>query len=195
MIDLDKIKALKIDQWQDSPKLIGVIDGILDTVYSDLDPNSLAGRHIRIDDLEGIWLDYLGTRLSYKRPFVPVSGISFFGFRGSDHEGFRVAGEARGGFRFPLQAVIALNDIAYRCLLKAKARLLLSSTSKKDFEDALAFAGVNIVVTVDESDFLFFGEIPTVNITVETSTIVFPLWKSLLLSHKVPGVQFTITRV
>ena len=90
---------------------------------------------VQIDTAEGVWLDYLGTRLGLKRPATTDPALDDrFGFDmaglGFDQAPFR--GDAAN------DAVYPLPDAVYRKLLRARAILLLGDGTIQTFSQSRA---------------------------------------------------------
>ena len=102
-VDVTDHLDIVIGEWQDSTSLLTFMRGVVNedgVVQSDADGNVLGGvlqllqgeigdvlkyldTTLNIDLAAGVWLDYLGRRLGFPRPFVSDAGIVYFGFEGS----------------------------------------------------------------------------------------------------------------
>ena len=124
-----------IGQWLDSPVLRASIDAPVGVANEDVLPalERLQLMH-RIDDAEGVWLDYLGVRLGVRRPATSDPAQD-------DRFGFDLAGLGFGQAPFrgdvANDSVYPLPDAIFRCFIKARAILDLADGTIQTFTKAV----------------------------------------------------------
>ncbi len=129
--------ALLISQWRESPNLKAVIQIWLDVLNEEIAiPVAQLQALQRIDDSEGVWLEYIGIRLGIVRPSISRSSalnIGAFGFDGAG-VGFD---QSHYSDVFTLEEQTPLGDQVYRNLIKARAVFDLSLGTLEDYRRAL----------------------------------------------------------
>ena len=127
---------LLMTQYQDSPRLKALIGGFLDVLQEELlDPATYLGRALNPNEIDGVWLDYLGARLGFTRPLIAFAQTDFFGFDGA----------GLGFDQAPLESALTVYEVKqgvgdnwYRSMLRARARYIRSGVGRDDLEAVLA---------------------------------------------------------
>ena len=134
-IDTDSIAGLLVSQWDDSPRLKALIDGLLDLSQRELiDSLAQVERMRRLDLAQGVWLDGIGERMGLRRPATNLENFAFFGFEGSGGVGFDQAPFASAHEAFSPR--VPVGDEYYLRLLRMRAEALLADGSVPRLEGA-----------------------------------------------------------
>ena len=143
--------ALVVGQWALAPRLRGVIDSFTDRIGGEIMTaiDRLAAMR-SLETAEGVWLDFLGTRLGLDRPSVADPSMDArWGFdgppqsRGFDQAPYR--GDAANDARYPLP------DEVYRLMLGARAVLVIGDGTCQAFVKAIRILDPDATV-VDNRD-------------------------------------------
>ena len=127
---------LLISQWADSPLLQALPRLSVDRGNEVLAALARLELMRTIDGAEGIWLDYIGSRLGCRRPAVTSpSDDPRFGFEGVTQA--RPFGVAPFRGMEENAAIFPLNDEVYRLILKARGITLVSHGTLPEFETAV----------------------------------------------------------
>lgn len=123
-------------QYQQSPKLKGLIDAIDDLVVTQLvEPAEQLEENISVLTAKDIWLDRIGERLDMSRPFINDDSFDNFGFD-----------DAGVGFdQGPFGALLVGGDIGvaddiYRNLILARGAQLITDGSGPSVDEVLQIA-------------------------------------------------------
>jgi len=146
---MDKVVAsseLVIGQWVDSPKFLATLDAPIEVINDDVlaSLNELDLMH-QIDSAEGIWLDFIGTRLGLSRPSTSDPSQD-------DRFGFAGPAQSRGFDQAPFKgdsandAIYPLPDELYKSFIKARAVLVLSDGTFQKFVKAVNIIDVGASV-------------------------------------------------
>jgi len=138
-------KKLIISQYQNSPKLAGLIESFCDIVQIDLiDTIDQLKLEMTVAKASGFFLDLIGERLDLKRPGVDTTAVQFvppggaFGFDGqSDSVGFDQEPFVEVGF---FGGFVPVADDIYRKYLISRAGGFLTNGSQPDLSDVVATA-------------------------------------------------------
>ena len=69
MAELLANSELVVGEWIGSPELRAAIDALTDTIREDVLPSFDTLEVMRrVDDADGVWLDFLGVRVGIRRP-------------------------------------------------------------------------------------------------------------------------------
>ena len=140
-----------------------------------------------VETAQGVWLDYIGERLGIPRPFIPATGITWFGF---DDAGATFGGASLRSDLAGLTVLAPLGDACYRDLMRARVVLLNPDThangSKPLMEAALVAGGI-IGTVHDNQD----GTADVVLTDLPMATVMLPLWREVLKGPA--GIDFTVT--
>ena len=125
---------LLLGQWRNAENLKTLIDIGIEAFRERIEkPHQRLRAMGRIDDAEGVWLDYLGRRYGIERPYTNQAGIGEderFGFDdagvGWDQAPFR--GDAAHDAVFPLP------DPIYRKFVRSRAILVVGDNTFATFE-------------------------------------------------------------
>ena len=134
---LSKTDDLLIGQWRDAPMVSGMVEIITQYAQTEVDkPLQELERMRTLSGAEGVWLDYLGSRLGLPRPYATEAGIderlAFEGVEGAT--GF---GQAPFEGAVESEQTFPLGDDLYRRFLRSRAILLLADGSFDAFCRAL----------------------------------------------------------
>ena len=182
-VDVTEHHSLAIQQWQGATRFMALVRALLRAVQDEhVAPlQTLDGPQSNLDTATGVFLDSVGRRLGFPRPYIASSGVVWFGFRGGDDVGFDQA-----PFRSTLdelQVLTPLGDMEYRKLLQARRILVVGAGTLPDYEEALEAAGVTGTV-IDGLD-------GTLTITVPFTGDLLEIWRRLLRGPA--GVATTVS--
>ena len=120
----DDVVALLISQWRDNDKMAALVRGLFDVIDRRLlQPTSALENMRSLDLAEGVWLDYIGERLGFPRPYVNTPNVQYFDLAPGSGVGFNQAPfRSRIVDTFNLTPVV---DSAYRNILRVWAGNLL----------------------------------------------------------------------
>ena len=143
---------LTISQWRHSPNLRGIIEIWLSVIADEIEAvvprlESMG----RVDEAQGVWLDYLGERVGIRRPYARQADSSpEFGFddAGVGFDQGRVSNVSA------LEPRPAIGDALYRRLIKARAAHDLSPGTLAGYRAAMQYIDPNAIVT-DNHDMTF----------------------------------------
>ena len=118
------LSLLLLPQWQDSPRVRGIVTDILTPLRDSLhDALSRFEAMLDLDSAEGVWLDWIGARIGLPRPATAA-------FADDAHFGFDSAGVGFDQAPFAgapaNDATSPLADPLYRLLLRARRVALRS---------------------------------------------------------------------
>ena len=120
----DEAVALLLSQWRESTKMAALTRELVGVVHRRLvEPLQTLEDMRNIDLAEGVWLDYIGERLGFPRPYVSTPGVEYFDLAPSSGVGFDQA-----PFRSTLVDVFNLTPVVdgvYRDCLRVWAGNLL----------------------------------------------------------------------
>ena len=159
----DKIVNL-INQYQDSPLLVGTLEAIL-ARYADTEDMLLALQDERtLDTARGVWLDAIGVILGFSRPQEVQDGAETFTFAAAgwaledipiiDSDlGFAdsvtpTTGGKLNGLSGLLTGVL-MDDTGYRALLKYRAASKFSRCTMTDIARAITSYGATTILQLD----------------------------------------------
>ena len=131
-IDAAAHVALLIDQWAPDTAVYALTREVLGLAQAEMvAPQQRLEMMANTGTAEGVWLDYIGERLGFARPFVD-NQTGKFGFRGSDGVGFD-----QGRFHSANPALGSsdpIGDNFYRRLLQARGRALRSAATPAEID-------------------------------------------------------------
>ena len=123
ILDADDAVALLLIQWRDTTKLPLLTRELMGVARRRLvEPLQRLEDMRNIELAEGVWLDYIGERLGFRRPYVATRNVEYFGFNGNG------VGFNQGPFRSTLVDTFNLSPVVdgvYRDCLKVWAGTLL----------------------------------------------------------------------
>lgn len=126
---------LLIGQWENAPNLTALLRLIME-YYDEQVTDVINYLHcsLNIDDAEGVWLDFLASRLNLVRPTVLASRYqATFGFD-SAGEGFN---EARIRDVAALEPLLPIDDLLFRKLIKSRIIAMSSVPSLPSLRKAV----------------------------------------------------------
>jgi len=143
---------LTIAQWRQSPNLRGIIEVWLGVVRDEFEAVvSRLESMGRVDEAEGVWLDYLGERVGLSRPFARQADDSVaFGF---DDAGVGFD-QGRVSNVVALEPRPPVGDALYRRLIKARAAYDVAPGTLASYRNAMQYIDPNAIVT-DNHDMTF----------------------------------------
>ena len=155
--------ALLITQWRESAKMVALMRGLHELIDVELVQPLKDMEDMRNIDLAvGVWLDCIGERLGFPRPYVQMPATARFGF-----EGVTIAvGFNQAPFRSVLLEQFDLTPIidrVYRNCLKVWAGALLASGTIKSMNEA--------VQRVFPSSYYTDGLDGSLTLTITTTTL------------------------
>lgn len=143
---------LTIAQWRQSPNLRGIIEIWLGVVRDEIESAIPRIESMgRVDEAQGVWLDYLGERMGLNRPYARHADTSAeFGF---DDAGIGFD-QARVSNIESLEPRPPIGDALYRRLIKARAAYDVAPGTLSGYRAAMQFIDPNAIVT-DNHDMTF----------------------------------------
>lgn len=124
MTDVSGNSSLLEGKPRESAELKAIVDGINGIIQDNLvDAADNIEKQISILTATGIWLDYIGSKIDYKRPRIAADDARWFGFDDSG-VGFDQAPFTPGG-----DTKVGIGDEEYRALLIVRGGQLLTDGS------------------------------------------------------------------
>ena len=132
---LEASSNLAIGQWSGSPRLRALIDAAIAALETEVMPSvERIQKMLRIDDAEGVWLDYLGLRLGIRRPATtdPATDPRFgFDMAGTPFDQRPFRGDAANDATYPVP------DEVFRRMVRARALLVFGDGTFQTFARAV----------------------------------------------------------
>ena len=143
MAELLANSELVVGEWIGSPELRAAIDALTDTIREDVLPSFDTLEVMRrVDDADGVWLDFLGVRVGIRRPSTTDPSLDTrFGFVAADGTTQAGVGFDQRPFRGPAanDAIYPLPDVIYRRMVKARGLLDLGDGTIQTFGKAVRY--------------------------------------------------------
>jgi len=126
MTDVTGNSSLLEGKVRGSVIITQVVDGINQLIQDQLvDGADNLALQSSILTATGVWLDYIGERLKFPRPYLPEDEVIWFGFDGSNGVGFDQGSFFPGGD----PNTVPIADEAYRSLIIVRGAQLLTDCS------------------------------------------------------------------
>lgn len=139
-INLGEIREYQLSQYADATRLNALLSAFIDIMQeSVIDVLETINRGKNPDEAEGIFLDYIGTRLGFNRPRVEDNTREFWGLEGTRENFGRPLDQAPFWTADPTAVVYApIQDDTFRSTLFARARKLHGDTGMEAWNDCFA---------------------------------------------------------